>query len=119
MSNPCQCGKPAHDGVLCPQCGDDLRNRLRLIADRWTDLEAALTSSEPGGEKGRTKNGMIEVGTTLNEAAVKALKELVTENYGELRLNIDPDSIYTGALGGATFAWRAVMEEGKTAEART
>ena len=72
MSNPCQCGKPAHDGVLCPQCGDDLRNRLRLIADRWTDLEAALTSSEPGGEKGHTKNGMIEVGTTLNEAAVKA-----------------------------------------------
>ena len=43
MSNPCQCGKPAHDGVLCPQCGDDLRNRLRLIADRWTDLEAALS----------------------------------------------------------------------------
>ena len=34
-------------------------------------------------------------------------------------LNIDPDSIYTGALGGATFAWRAVVEEGKTAEART
>lgn len=72
MSSPCQCGKPVHDGVLCPQCGDDLRNRLRLIADRWTDLEAALTSSEPGGEKGRTKNGMIEVGTTLNEAAAKA-----------------------------------------------
>ena len=24
-----------------------------------------------------------------------------------------------GALGGATFAWRAVMEEGKLAEART
>ena len=75
MSNPCQCGKPAHDGVLCPQCGDDLRNRLRLIADRWTDLEAALTSSEPGGEKGHTKNGMIEVGTTLNEAAVKARRD--------------------------------------------
>jgi benzoyl-CoA reductase subunit A len=40
------------------------------------------------------------------------------ENYGELTLNINPDSIYTGALGGATFAWRAVVEEGKTAEAR-
>ena len=39
------------------------------------------------------------------------------ENYGEVQLNIDPDSIYTGALGGATFAWRAVEEEGKTAEA--
>ena len=39
------------------------------------------------------------------------------ENYGEMVLNIDPDSIYTGALGGATFAWRAVVEEGKTAQA--
>ncbi len=27
--------------------------------------------------------------------------------------------IATGALGGATFAWRAVVEEGKAAEART
>jgi benzoyl-CoA reductase subunit A len=47
------------------------------------------------------------------------LRELVFDNYGEVTLNIDPDSIYTGALGGATFAWRAVVEEGKTAEART
>ena len=43
---------------------------------------------------------------------------LVKENYGDVTLNINPDSIYTGALGGATFAWRAVLEEGKTAEAR-
>jgi benzoyl-CoA reductase subunit A len=50
---------------------------------------------------------------------VKSLNDLVRENYGEVKLNIDPDSIYTGALGGATFAWRAVVEEGKTAEART
>ena len=42
----------------------------------------------------------------------------VFENYGQLTLNINPDSIYTGALGGAMFAWRAVVEEGRTAEAR-
>jgi benzoyl-CoA reductase subunit A len=53
-----------------------------------------------------------------NEAAVKALRELVEENYGRRTINIDPDSIYTGALGAATFAWRSVVEEGKTAEAR-
>ncbi|HEX4926409.1 MAG TPA: BadF/BadG/BcrA/BcrD ATPase family protein, partial [Burkholderiales bacterium] len=53
-----------------------------------------------------------------NEAAVKALKDLVRENYGEMTLNINPDSIYTGALGAATFAWRAVEEEGKSAEHR-
>ncbi|MCL4763509.1 MAG: hypothetical protein KJ018_17335, partial [Burkholderiales bacterium] len=57
-------------------------------------------------------------GVAKNEAAVKALRELVRENYGDMTLNINPDSIYTGALGGATFAWRAVMEEGRTAEAR-
>ncbi|MFO1296191.1 MAG: BadF/BadG/BcrA/BcrD ATPase family protein [Rubrivivax sp.] len=45
-------------------------------------------------------------GVAKNEAAVKALVELVEENYGKLTLNINPDSIYTGALGGATFAWR-------------
>jgi benzoyl-CoA reductase subunit A len=49
---------------------------------------------------------------------VKALKDLVRENYGELTLNINPESIYTGALGGATFAWRAVIEEGKQVEVR-
>jgi benzoyl-CoA reductase subunit A len=58
-------------------------------------------------------------GVAKNPAAVKALRQLVTENYGELTLNINPDSIYTGALGAATFAWRAVVEEGKQAEART
>ena len=57
-------------------------------------------------------------GVAKNEAAVKALKDLVKENYGELQLNIDPDSIYTGALGGATFAWRAVVQDGKSIEAR-
>jgi benzoyl-CoA reductase subunit A len=55
-------------------------------------------------------------GVAKNEAAVKALKDLVFENYGKLQLNIDPDSIFTGALGGATFAWRAVVEEGKQVE---
>ena len=49
---------------------------------------------------------------------MKALKDLIRENYGELTLNINPDSIYTGALGGATFAWRAVVEEGKEIEKR-
>ena len=57
-------------------------------------------------------------GVAKNEAAVKSLRELIFDNYGEMTINIDPDSIYTGALGGATFAWRAVVEEGKVVEAR-
>ncbi|MBZ0215783.1 MAG: hypothetical protein K8F25_04455, partial [Fimbriimonadaceae bacterium] len=47
-------------------------------------------------------------GVAKNEAAVKELRKLVKENYGDVQINIDPDSIYTGALGAATFAQRAV-----------
>jgi benzoyl-CoA reductase subunit A len=48
-------------------------------------------------------------GVAKNEAAVKELRKLVRENYGEITINISPDSIYTGALGGACFARRAVF----------
>jgi len=48
-------------------------------------------------------------GVAKNAAAVEVLRELVTENYGEgIVLNINPDSIYTGALGAALFAHRDV-----------
>jgi len=57
-------------------------------------------------------------GVAKNEAAVKALRELIAENYGEMTININPDSIYTGALGGPTFAWRAVVGEGKVVQKR-
>ncbi len=43
-------------------------------------------------------------GVARNPAAVQALTGLVTENYGERRINISADSIYTGALGAAHFA---------------
>jgi benzoyl-CoA reductase subunit A len=104
--------------------GAELRDRLSL-GDKREDIMAGLHRSiilramsilaRSGGVRDQfTFTG----GVAKNEAAVKALRELVTENYGQLQLNIDPDSIYTGALGGATFAWRAVVEEGKEAEHR-
>ncbi|MEE8411834.1 MAG: BadF/BadG/BcrA/BcrD ATPase family protein, partial [Acidobacteriota bacterium] len=43
-------------------------------------------------------------GVARNEAAVRALRTLIHENYGEVSINISPDSIYTGALGAALFA---------------
>jgi benzoyl-CoA reductase subunit A len=46
-------------------------------------------------------------GVAKNPAAVEALERLVRENYGAVAMNISPDSIYTGALGAALFAWRA------------
>ena len=99
--------------------GAELRDRLSL-GDKREDIMAGLHRAiilramsilaRSGGVRDQfTFTG----GVAKNEAAVKSLKELIKENYGEVTLNIDPDSIYTGALGGATFAWRAVVEEGK------
>jgi benzoyl-CoA reductase subunit A len=48
-------------------------------------------------------------GVAKNEAAVAVLKEIAFENYGEVTMNVNPDSIYTGALGAATFAQRVVV----------
>jgi benzoyl-CoA reductase subunit A len=50
-------------------------------------------------------------GVAKNSAAVSALRGLVKDNYGERTLNISPDSIYTGALGAALFAWREVHRQ--------
>jgi benzoyl-CoA reductase subunit A len=49
-------------------------------------------------------------GVAKNQAAVEALQRLVLENYGKVAINISPDSIYTGALGAALFALRALRE---------
>jgi benzoyl-CoA reductase subunit A len=105
--------------------GAELRDRLSL-GEKREDIMAGLhraiilrAMSILARSGGIRNEFTFTGGVAKNEAAVKALKELVFENYGEMTLNINPDSIYTGALGGATFAWRAVVEEGKTAEART
>jgi benzoyl-CoA reductase subunit A len=104
--------------------GAELRDRLSL-GDKREDIMAGLhraiilrAMSILARSGGIRNEFTFTGGVAKNEAAVKALKELVVENYGELTLNINPDSIYTGALGGATFAWRAVVEEGKTAQAK-
>jgi benzoyl-CoA reductase subunit A len=104
--------------------GAELRDRLSL-GDKREDIMAGLhraiilrAMSILARSGGIRNEFTFTGGVAKNEAAVKALSELVRENYGEMTLNINPDSIYTGALGGATFAWRAVIEEGKTAEAR-
>ena len=105
--------------------GAELRDRLSLGEKRediMLGLHRAIVLRAMSilARSGGVRNEFTFTGgVAKNEAAVKSLKDLVRENYGELKLNIDPDSIYTGALGGATFAWRAVVEDGKIAEART
>jgi benzoyl-CoA reductase subunit A len=96
--------------------GAELRDRLAL-GDKREDIMAGLhraiilrAMSILARSGGIRDEFTFTGGVAKNEAAVKALNELVEENYGKLTLNINPDSIYTGALGGATFAWRAVVE---------
>ena len=46
-------------------------------------------------------------GVARNPAVIKYLTQLVKENYGnDIQINIDSDSIFMGALGGALFARR-------------
>jgi benzoyl-CoA reductase subunit A len=104
--------------------GAELRDRLSL-GEKREDIMAGLhraiilRAMSILARSGGVRNEFTFTGgVAKNEAAVKSLVELVVENYGKLTLNINPDSIYTGALGGATFAWRAVMEEGKSIEKR-
>lgn len=70
----CQCGRPIHDSAhLCGACVNDLRANLSALAERWGELESALTSTGAGGgERGRQKNGGRATGIVLNEAVVAA-----------------------------------------------
>jgi benzoyl-CoA reductase subunit A len=102
--------------------GAELRDRLAL-GEKREDIMAGLhraiilrAMSILARSGGIRNEFTFTGGVAKNESAVKSLTGLVKENYGEMTININPDSIYTGALGAATFAWRAVVEEGKTAE---
>ncbi len=106
--------KPARINSTCTVfAGAELRDRLAL-GEKREDILAGLHRaiilravsilSRSGGVADQmTFTG----GVAKNEAAVRELKKLIAENYGEVTININPDSIYTGALGGAEFARRA------------
>ena len=108
--------KPARINSTCTVfAGAELRDRLAL-GEKREDILAGLhraiilramsiISRSGGIDDQFTFTG----GVAKNEAAVRELKKLVHENYGEVTINIDPDSIYTGALGGAEFARRAAQ----------
>jgi benzoyl-CoA reductase subunit A len=111
-----QSEKPARINSTCTVfAGAELRDRLAL-GEKREDILAGLHRaiilraisilSRSGGVADQmTFTG----GVAKNEAAVRELKKLITENYGDVTINIDPDSIYTGALGGAEFARRAAQ----------
>ena len=103
--------------------GAELRERLNLGQKREDILAGlhraimlramSLLARSGGVHEDFTFTG----GVARNPAAVRALRALVTENYGERKINISAASIYTGALGAAIFARRAEEVRGSTEEA--
>ena len=96
--------------------GAELRDRLAL-GDKREDILAGLhraimlrAMSILSRAGGVADEFTFTGGVAKNEAAVRELKQLIKENYGDVTLNIDPDSIYTGALGASEFARRAVVQ---------
>ena len=97
--------------------GAELRERLSL-GERREDILSGLhraiilrAMSLLARSGGVTDEFTFTGGVAKNTEAVKALRTLVSENYGERTLNISPDSIYTGALGAALFALRHAETE--------
>ena len=61
---------------------------------------------------------LLTGGLALDSGLLAAIREELVAEKVAVTAQSHPDSIYTGALGGATFAWRAVVEDGKLAQAR-
>ena len=94
--------------------GAELRERLSL-GEKREDILAGLhraiilrAMSLLARSGGVDDEFTFTGGVARNEAAVGALRGLIHDNYGEVVMNISPDSIYTGALGAALFARREV-----------
>jgi benzoyl-CoA reductase subunit A len=108
--------KPSRINSTCTVfAGAELRDRLAL-GEKRADILAGLhraiilrSMSILSRSGGVADEFTFTGGVAKNEAAVRELKKLVFENYGEVKINIDPESIYTGALGGAEFARRAAF----------
>jgi benzoyl-CoA reductase subunit A len=94
--------------------GAELRERLSL-GEKREDILAGLhraivirAMSLLARSGGVADQFTFTGGVAKNAAAVRAIRDLVRENYGARTLNISDESIYTGALGAALFAHRMV-----------
>ena len=103
--------------------GAELRDRLSL-GEKREDILAGLhraiilrAISIISRSGGVTDEFTFTGGVAKNEAAVRELRKVIKENYGDVTININPDSIYTGALGAAEFAHRAYLGQADGSEA--
>lgn len=106
--------RPARINSTCTVfAGAELRDRLSL-GEKREDILAGLhraiilrAISIISRSGGVTDEFTFTGGVAKNEAAVRELRKLIKDNYGDVTININPESIYTGALGAAEFARRA------------
>ncbi len=118
----CRSNRPVRINSTCTVfAGAELRERLSL-GEKREDILAGLhraiilrAMSLLARSGGVTSEFTFTGGVARNPAAVAALEQLVRENYGEVTMNISPDSIYTGALGAALFARREAERAGSEA----
>ena len=118
----CESNRPVRINSTCTVfAGAELRERLSL-GEKREDILAGLhraiilrAMSLLARSGGVADEFTFTGGVARNQAAVAALEGLILENYGELRMNISPNSIYTGALGAALFARREVERTGRAA----
>lgn len=105
--------KPARINSTCTVfAGAELRERLSL-GEKREDILAGLhraiilrAMSILARSGGVFSEFTFTGGVARNEAATSALRQLIEQNYGTVKMNISPDSIYTGALGATLFAKR-------------
>ena len=116
--------RPARINSTCTVfAGAELRDRLSL-GEKREDILAGLhraiilrAISIISRSGGVTNEFTFTGGVAKNEAAVRELRKLIKENYGDVTININPESIYTGALGAAEFARRAHAGQAEGREA--
>jgi benzoyl-CoA reductase subunit A len=115
----CTSSRPVRINSTCTVfAGAELRERLSL-GEKREDILAGLhraiilrAMSLLARSGGVADQFTFTGGVAKNPAAVGALQGLIREHYGELTMNISPDSIYTGALGAALFGRREWMQSG-------
>lgn len=99
----CQCGRPigGPGGNLCADCADTMRDNLVKIADRWAELEDALSWRDQwAGEQGAQKRGHISAGIVVNGQAARAIRlatdavwftvQVIREDYDTLGRRFAP-----------------------------
>ena len=115
--------RPARINSTCTVfAGAELRDRLSL-GEKREDILAGLhraiilrAISIISRSGGVTNEFTFTGGVAKNEAAVRELRKLIKDNYGDVTININPESIYTGALGAAEFARRAHLGRAEGSE---